>query len=195
VKLQFDANQDYQLVAIRAIVSLFDGQPDASQTAVTRADELSSLSLTETGVANRRVIDDAQWLKNLHAVQKTHGIELSQALATMTLDDGSPVGAFPNFTVEMETGTGKTYVYLRTIHELAKTYGFRKFVIVVPSIAIREGVLKSLQITKEHFQTLYDYERTEFMAYDSGKVNQLRNFALSDASGRPEQGQRNQPGA
>jgi len=181
VKLQFDANQDYQLEAIRAVVALFDGQPDASQSAVTRADELSSLSLTETGVANRRVIDDAQWLKNLHAVQKAHGIEPSDQLATMTLEDGSPVGAFPNFTVEMETGTGKTYVYLRTIHELAKTYGFRKFVIVVPSIAIREGVLKSLQITKEHFQTLYDYDRTEFMVYDSGKVNQLRNFALSDA--------------
>ncbi|MEW5864178.1 MAG: DEAD/DEAH box helicase family protein [Pseudomonadota bacterium] len=181
MKLQFDANQDFQLEAIRAVVALFDGQPDASQSAVTRADELSSLSLTETGIANRRVIDDAQWLKNLQAVQKAHGIEPSAALATMTLEDGSSVGAFPNFTVEMETGTGKTYVYLRTIHELAKTYGFRKFVIVVPSIAIREGVLKSLQITKEHFQTLYDYERTEFMVYDSGKVNQLRNFALSDA--------------
>lgn len=181
MKLQFDANQDYQLEAIRAVVALFDGQPDASQSAVTRADELSSLTLTETGVANRRVINDAQWLKNLHAVQKAHGIEPSEALATMTLEDGSPVGECPNFTVEMETGTGKTYVYLRAIHELAKTYGFRKFVIVVPSIAIREGVLKSLQITKEHFQTLYDYERTEFMVYDSGKVNQLRNFALSDA--------------
>lgn len=181
MKLQFDANQDYQLEAIRAVVALFDGQPDASQSAVTRDDELSSLRLTETGIANRRVIDDAQWLKNLRAVQEAHGIDPSATLATMQLDDGSAVGSFPNFTVEMETGTGKTYVYLRTAHELAKTYGFRKFVIVVPSIAIREGVLKSLQITKEHFQTLYDYERTEFMVYDSGKVNQLRHFALSDA--------------
>jgi len=91
------------------------------------------------------------------------------------------VGSFPNFTVEMETGTGKTYVYLRTVHDLAKTYGFKKFVIVVPSVAIREGVLSSLKITREHFQTLYGYERMEFMAYDSGKVNQLRNFSLSDA--------------
>lgn len=181
MKLQFDANQDYQLEAIRAAVELFEGQPDASQTAVTRDDELSSLKLTQTGIANYRVIDDAQWLENLYAVQKAHGIELSAALETMTLDDGTSVGSFPNFTVEMETGTGKTYVYLRTIHELAKTYGFKKFVIVVPSVAIREGVLKSLQITKEHFQTLYNYERTEFMVYDSAKVNQLRNFALSDA--------------
>jgi type III restriction enzyme len=181
MKLQFDANQDYQLEAIRAVVDLFDGQPDASQSAVTRDDELSSLKLTQTGIANRRVIDDTQWLKNLHAVQATHGIQPSAALEAMRLDDGTPVGTFPNFTVEMETGTGKTYVYLRTIHELAKTYGFKKFVIVVPSVAIREGVLKSLQITKEHFQTLYDYERTEFTVYGSAKVNQLRNFALSDA--------------
>lgn len=181
MKLQFDANQDFQLEAIRAVVELFEGQPDASQIAVTRDDELSSLKLTETGVANQRVIDETQWLKNLHAVQRNHGIEPSAVLEQMKLDDGTPVGTFPNFTVEMETGTGKTYVYLRTIRELSKTYGFKKFVIVVPSVAIREGVLKSLQITKEHFQTLYDYERTEFMVYDSAKVNQLRNFALSDA--------------
>ncbi len=180
MKFQFDANQDYQLEAIRAVVDLFDGQPDASQTAVTWEDALSSLKLTQTGIANHRVIDDSQWLKNLHAVQTTHGISPSAMLETMTLDDGTPVGTFPNFSVEMETGTGKTYVYLRTIHELAKTYGFKKFVIVVPAVAIREGVLKSLQITREHFQTLYDYERTEFMVYES-KVNQLRNFALSNA--------------
>jgi len=180
VKLQFDAHQDYQLEAIRAAVALFEGQPDASQTAVARNDTLSSLELTETGIANRRVIDDAQWLANLHAVQKAHGIEPSPALAPMALEDSTPVGSFPNFTVEMETGTGKTYVYLRTIHEMSRTYGFKKFVIVVPSVAIREGVLSSLKITRDHFQTLYGYERMEFMVYDSGKVNQLRNFALSD---------------
>lgn len=181
MKLQFDAHQDYQLEAIRAVVALFDGQPDASQTAVTRDDTLSSLALTETGIANQRVIDDAQWLANLHAVQEAHGIEPSETLATMALDDGTLVGSFPNFTVEMETGTGKTYVYLRTIHELSKTYGFKKFVIVVPSVAIREGVLSSLKITREHFQTLYDYEPVKFMAYSSGSVNELRSFALSDA--------------
>jgi type III restriction enzyme len=189
MKLQFDANQDYQLEAIRAVVALFEGQPDASHISVARDDELSSLKLTETGVANQRVISDEQWLANLNAVQKAQGIEPSAALETITLDDGTPVvstfgaasGTFPNFTVEMETGTGKTYVYLRTVHELSKTYGFKKFVIVVPSVAIREGVLKSLQITKAHFQTLYDYERVEFTVYDALRVNQLRNFALSDA--------------
>ena len=186
MKLQFDANQDFQLEAIRAVVALFDGQPDTSQNAVPMDDEgLSSLKLSESGVANQRVITDEQWLANLQAVQSAHGIAPSDVLEPMKLDDGTTVGTewglFPNFTVEMETGTGKTYVYLRTIHELSKTYGFKKFVIVVPSVAIREGVLKSLQITKEHFQTLYDYERVEFTVYDSAKVNQLRNFALSDA--------------
>lgn len=181
MKLQFDAQQDYQLEAIRAVVALFEGQPDASQTAFIHEDVLSSLALSETGIANRRVIDDQQWLDNLNAVQKAHGLEPSTALATMTLDNGEPVGSFPNFTVEMETGTGKTYVYLRTVHELAKTYGFKKFVIVVPSVAIREGVLSSLKITREHLQALYGYERMEFTVYESGKVNQLRNFALSDA--------------
>ena len=86
-----------------------------------------------------------------------------------------------NFSVEMETGTGKTYVYLRTIYELNRLYGFRKFVIVVPSIAIREGVLKNLQITYEHFQSLYERASMSFEAYDSKKVSNLRNFALSNA--------------
>lgn len=182
MKLQFDAHQDYQLEAIQAVVSLFAGQPDASQSGVAMADEgLSSLALTETGVANQRVLTDAQWLANLNVVQALHGIDASDALETLTLDDDTSVGTFPNFTVEMETGTGKTYVYLRTVYELSKTYGFKKFVIVVPSVAIREGVLSSLKITREHFQTLYDYERVEFTVYDSGRVNQLRNFALSDA--------------
>ena len=186
MKLQFDANQDFQLEAIRAVVDLFKGQPDASQSAsmasFTMADEgLSSLRLSETGVANQRVITDEQWLANLQAVQQAHGIEPSAALQTMTLNDGTAVGEFPNFTVEMETGTGKTYVYLRTVLELSKTYGFKKFVVVVPSVAIREGVLKSLQITREHFQTLYGYERVKFTVYGSAEVNQLRNFALSDA--------------
>lgn len=181
MKFQFDANQDYQLEAVHAAVALFQGQPDASQTVFEREDALSSLTLTEAGIANHRVIDDGLWLKNLQAVQQAHGLELSDRLETMVMDDGTPAGAFPNFTVEMETGTGKTYVYLRTIFELAETYGFKKFVIVVPSVAIREGVLKSLQITREHFQTLYNYPRNEFKVYDSAKVNELRNFALSDA--------------
>jgi type III restriction enzyme len=182
MKFKFDANEPYQLDAIRAVVDLFEGQPDASQFELTMIDEgLSSLRLTETGIANQRVITDTQWLANLQAVQKSNSLPEQAALEPMKLASGTDVGSFPNFTVEMETGTGKTYVYLRTVHELSKTYGFRKFVIVVPSIAIREGVLKSLRMTREHFQTLYDFERMEFSVYDSSKVSQLRNFALGSS--------------
>ncbi len=182
MKLQFDANQEYQIDAVQAVVRLFEGQPTGSQMGLALADDgLSSLALSEAGIANRRVIDDLQWLNNLHAVQDEHQIERSTELEPLKLSNGSQTGRFPNFTVEMETGTGKTYVYLRTVQELHKTYGFKKFVIVVPSVAIREGVLKSLEITREHFQTLYGFERTEFMVYDSSRASQLRNFAHSDA--------------
>jgi type III restriction enzyme len=85
-----------------------------------------------------------------------------------------------NFTVEMETGTGKTYVYLRTIFELNRKYGFKKFIVVVPSVAIREGVLKNLEITEEHFKALYNNLEFEYFVYDSKKVNKLRQFALSN---------------
>lgn len=182
MKLQFDANQAYQLQAIQAVIDLFDGQPDASQNNVTMVtDGFSSLRLSETGVANQLVITPEQWLTNCQIIQEANDLPVSEALETMKLADTIPVGNFPNFTIEMETGTGKTYVYLRTIYELHKIYGFKKFVIVVPSVAIREGVLNSLRITKEHFQTLYDFERVEFSIYDSSRVNHLRNFALSNA--------------
>ena len=87
--------------------------------------------------------------------------------------------ACPHFSVEMETGTGKTYVYLRTIFELSQRYGFQKFVIVVPSVAIREGVLKNIQITAEHFRALYNNLPFEHFVYDAKRVNRLRQFATS----------------
>jgi type III restriction enzyme len=182
MKLQFDPNQSFQLAAIDAAAKLFRGQPAANQGVATfENDSLTSLRLTELGVANRCVLTADLWLKNLHAVQDENGLARSDELEPLVLADKSLAGPFPNFTVEMETGTGKTYVYLRTIHELHSTYGFKKFVIVVPSVAIREGVIKTLQITREHFQTLYGFERVEFSVYDASGVNQLRNFALSDA--------------
>ena len=85
-----------------------------------------------------------------------------------------------HFTVEMETGTGKTYVYLRSIFELYKEYGFTKFIIVVPSLAIKEGVYKSLQITEDHFKGLYDNVQFDHFVYDSQKLGQVRNFATND---------------
>ena len=85
-----------------------------------------------------------------------------------------------DFSVDMETGTGKTYVYLRTIYELNKQYGFTKFIIVVPSIAIKEGVHKALQITQEHLRGLYDNTNADFFVYDSQKLGQVRSFATAD---------------
>jgi type III restriction enzyme len=111
------------------------------------------------------VLDEDQILENVNTVQKMNGLAVSNSLDGM------------NFPVEMETGTGKTYVYLRTIYELNKKYGFKKFVIVVPSIAIREGVLKNLEITFDHFQNLYDKTPVNFVVYDSRRVSSLRNFS------------------
>lgn len=182
MRLRFDPNQDYQLKAISAVTGLFRGQP-GPEAGVSQfeQDALTSLRLTEVGLANRCVLTPEQWLDNLRAVQADNGIETSERLEVLKSSDGEVLGNFPNFTVEMETGTGKTYVYLRSLHELHRRYGFCKFVIVVPSVAIREGVLKSLRITEQHFRRLYDAQRVEFTAYESARVHQLRNFALSDA--------------
>ena len=106
--------------------------------------QIGGLFQTELGMGNRLMLPDDEILKNVQAIQEANDIEKVAALQGR------------EFSIEMETGTGKTYVYLRTIFELNKTYGFRKFIIVVPSVAVREGVLKSIDMTKEHFQTLYD---------------------------------------
>jgi len=117
---------------------------------------------------NRLVISEDQILKNLQNIQKRNEITVDGKLNGM------------HFSVEMETGTGKTYVYLRSIYELNKLYGFKKFVIVVPSVAIREGVLKNLEITHEHFQNLYDNVPVNFQVYDSTRVSTLRGFATNN---------------
>ena len=121
----------------------------------------------DLGIGNRLSLLDADILENLKAIQLRNGLPPSD-----TLDSG-------DFTVEMETGTGKTYVYLRTILELNKRYGLTKFVIVVPSVAIKEGVYKSLQMTEEHFRALYSGTPFEYFLYDSAKLGQVRNFATS----------------
>ena len=174
MELQFSANQQYQLDAIRSVVELFEGQPQAA------GNDLFGLDLTEKGLANRLLLTEAQLLENCRKVQAANSLPRSEALLPLALDAGESFG-FPNFTVEMETGTGKTYVYLRTIYELNKQYGLKKFVVVVPSVAIREGVLKNLKITHAHLQGLYNHEPCAFSVYDSGKVNALRSFALSNA--------------
>jgi len=172
MKLHFEPNLDYQLQAIESVCDLFRGQ-EICRTEFTVTMKLPDQQLTlgvadtDKGLGNRLTLVDDQLLDNLRSVQLRNGLAPSGTLAS------------GDFTVEMETGTGKTYVYLRTIFELNKRYGFTKFVIVVPSVAIKEGVYKSLQITEEHFKSMYAGVPVDFFLYDSGKLGQVRNFATS----------------
>ena len=149
MKLHFEDDLDYQRAAIDSVVGLFKGQEiSRSEFTVTfQPDTSPTLSLgmeeSQLGIGNRLVLVDEEIEENLQKVQLQNGLEPTEKLAS------------GDFTVEMETGTGKTYVYLRTIFELNKNYGFTKFVIVVPSVAIKEGTYKTLQITQEHFGGLY----------------------------------------
>lgn len=184
MKLHFEPNLDYQMQAIEAVCDLFRGQ-EVCRTEFTvtmkapmpvggdlfpgTQPEQMTLGLAESdlGVGNRLTLLDDELLKNLNDVQLRGGLPPSGSLTS------------GDFTVEMETGTGKTYVYLRTIFELNKRYGFTKFVIVVPSVAIKEGVYKTLQITEDHFKGLYAGVPFDYFLYDSGKLGQVRNFATS----------------
>jgi type III restriction enzyme len=190
VKLQFDANQKFQLDAVAAVVDLFDGQPrGAPEYAVIKTEGAGIGALfagqeqTELGVGNRLVLDDQRLRANTRAVQARNEIEAEDrpTLDAWELFDipANTARDCPHFSVEMETGTGKTYVYLRTIFELSRRYGFQKFVIVVPSVAIREGVLKNIEVTREHFRALYNNLPFEHFVYGAKSVNLLRQFALS----------------
>ncbi len=191
MKIQFDAKQPYQIDAVAAVLDLFDGQPleppDYAVIFQTMDTELfGGQTRTELGLGNALRLNAATLHRNTRAVQERNEIEVARpgdALAVQSTDGKAATIAWdcPQFSVEMETGTGKTYVYLRTIYELHRKYGFKKFVVVVPSVAIREGVLKNLEITREHFAALYNQVEAESFVYDSRKVNRLRQFAVSNA--------------
>ncbi|WP_319798462.1 type III restriction-modification system endonuclease [Nitrobacter sp.] len=169
MKLKFDPSLQYQQDAVGAVVGAFEGQPFVQTGAMTmQALQIGGLFQTELGLGNRLTIGDDEILKNIQAIQEANEIEKIAALAGR------------EFSVEMETGTGKTYVYLRTIFELNKTYGFKKFIIVVPSVAVREGVLKSIDVTKEHFHTLFDNVPFDHFVYDSKRLGKVRQFATSN---------------
>jgi type III restriction enzyme len=168
MKIQFDGHQDYQQDAIQSVVDVFTGQPLAQGEYEIRFEANGSELLSELGVGNRLMLAEEALLANVQAIQARNNLIPSLLL------EGH------NFSVEMETGTGKTYVYLRTLYELNARYGFTKFVIVVPSVAIREGVWSNLQLTKEHFAGLYDNKPVEAHVYNSGQVSRLRQFATSN---------------
>ena len=172
MRLHFEPNLEYQQQAIDAVCDLFRGQ-EICRTEFTVTSQASggqqvaSYMENDLGIGNRLTLLDDEILANLHAVQLRHGLAPSGKLAS------------GDFTVEMETGTGKTYVYLRTIFELNKRYGFAKFVIVVPSVAIKEGVYHTIETAAEHLCGLYAGTPFDYFLYDSAKLGQVRNFATS----------------
>lgn len=172
MKLHFEPSLEYQLRAIEAVCGLFRGQSGCrSEFTVTaeRTDGQIRLGFAQhdVGVGNKLTLLDDEILANLGEIQLRNGLPASEKLVS------------GDFTVEMETGTGKTYVYLRTAFELHRRYGFTKFIIVVPSVAIREGVYKALEMTADHFRSLFDGVPFDFFLYDSTKLGQVRNFATS----------------
>ena len=174
MKLRFEPDLDFQLQAVDAVCDLFRGQEVCRTEFTVTGDqgdpqEKLTLALAQNhlGVGNRLTLPDDEIFANLKDIQLRNGLPPSE-----TLHSG-------DFTVEMETGTGKTYVYLRTIFEVNKRYGFTKFVIVVPSVAIKEGVYKTIQMTDGHFRALYSGTPFEYFLYDSAKLGQVRNFATS----------------
>lgn len=180
---QFDANQPYQLDAISSVVDLFDGQPKDAEKLVTtlrgaavlaESDQAAlDIDLTQEvgAVGNSLVLDRDLILANLQRVQDRNGLEVAPTLAGNALD----------FDVEMETGTGKTYVYLRTMFDLAVRYNFTKFVILVPSVAIREGVSTSIRLMRKHFENLYKPQGITFDAsiYNGKSAEEVQSFATS----------------
>lgn len=155
--------------AIKAITDIFEGQPLNAGDFEFSIQQKGALH-TENGFGNQLSLTEDQVWENVKTIQAQNEI-ISEVVSLHGM----------NFSIEMETGTGKTYVYLRTIFELNKLYGFKKFVIVVPSVAIREGVIKNIQITQEHFQNLYDRVQVNAEVYDSKKVSNLRGFAADNA--------------
>ena len=183
LKLKFDPGQEHQKIAIESVVNLFKGLPPYK----------TSFQLGDEAIPNLPPYSsfDEEWLLgNLQEVQKENSKIIQNLEQSIKLEfeeglvlegTGNESWRFPYFTVEMETGTGKTYAYLRTIFELRKKYGFGKFIIIVPSIAIYEGTIKNFEITKEHFRALYGNETVNLIEYESQQISKLRHFSNSSA--------------
>lgn len=178
MEFKFDAHQPYQQDAVAAVVDLFEGQPAGVASLMTTlqgaapdsGDQVRAFEVAiEVGaVGNNLLLDDEAILQNLQTVQDRNGLEVVSELAGGALD----------FDIEMETGTGKTYVYLRSIFELAKSYNFTKFIILVPSVAIREGVTTSIKLMAKHFQDLYATPFDSFV-YSGSAPEEVQSFATS----------------
>lgn len=173
MKLEFDSSLQYQQDAINAVLNVLEGQSSAPSDFEISTATASGGTVNELGIGNAVSLSDAQLLNNIRKVQEVNGIKKIDAL------QGNEKKS-TQLSIEMETGTGKTYVYLRTIFELSKRYSMKKFIIVVPNVAIREGVLKSIEMTKDHFRTLYGNESFNYFVYNSRKLGRVHQFANSN---------------
>lgn len=162
----------YQNDAIAAVVQLFAGQEQIQDAfVVDRNPSKLDLLLDDNARNNLRISHEAL-LRNLHEVQKKHSLPQT--------NDKDAIDKSFHASIEMETATGKTYVFTRTIMELNKKYGFKKFIIIVPSRSIREGVYNSLQLTQESFSNQYNSVPYRYFIYDSTKLSDVRQFATAD---------------
>src|SRR5690554_2800174 len=168
MKLQFNPNLDFQNEAIESIFNIFEGQETyESQFTVNKPTPTGQLKFSESdvGFGNRLSLTQNEIYNNVVAIQRKNQLPVSDPEEVQKM----------RFCVEMETGTGKTYVYLKTIMELYQKNGFNKFIIIVPSVSIREGVLKSLEITIDHFRSLYNNMLYNYFVYDSCKPIDIIN--------------------
>lgn len=185
--LQYNPDQQFQLDAISSVVDLFEGVPYQDQIELP----IGTMNDVIPNFPPDEFLDEILLFENLQRVQErnndeSRGSELEFS-DDLYVDDGMVLEVagndsirVPHFTVEMETGTGKTYVYIRTMYELKKNYGFTKFIVVVPSVAIYQGVIKSLKTMRNHFRQLYDNQDVAVIEYDSTKLGELNTFANSN---------------
>ena len=174
MKLQFKVQQ-YQTEAVDAVVEVFSGQPyaDGVKYRIDPGKAVAPTLLDDAGLRNAEIaLTPSQLLTNVHAVQRVRGLEPVKDLKDPVKKSAAPI----NLDIEMETGTGKTYVYIKTLMELHRRYGWSKYIVVVPSIAIREGVKKSFDITADHFQQLYGTKPRTFI-YNSSRLHEVERFS------------------
>jgi type III restriction enzyme len=188
IKLHFDPDQEHQTLAIEQTVRLFEGHPKYEVSDLSDGETIGNLApgyelerswLEENLLSTVSDYNAAAAGKRLSTIKNPPRIvyEEGHPLEVGPVEQHAYAREYPAFTVEMETGTGKTYAYLRTIYELRKHYGFRKFIIVVPSRAIYEGTAKSFESTREHFKSIYGNETTNLIKYDSNQISKLRGYA------------------
>jgi len=175
LKLKYK-HQDFQDVAVNAAVDIFAGQEKKTSTFSIVREEGDLFAQTELGIGNALLISHDQMQKNMRNVQKRNFLPVTDLFGDT---DYAADKLTPQFSIEMETGTGKTYVFIKTIFEMNRRYGFTKFIIVVPSVAIREGVYKSFEMTHDHFAAAYDNVSFRPFIYNSTKLSDVRRFAVS----------------